>query len=312
LFYFICLNKPNDATSITPIVILSGNTDESLALEGVKQGAQDYLIKGSFNHHTLPRILFYAIERKRMEIFKDDFCSLVSHELRAPLSVIMGAIDGIKNGTLGPLTEKQEKVLGLASKNSHRLAKIITNILSLSRYESGRAVLNPTEIDIKTLSEESFALFQEDAEKSNLKFENDFAANLPRVLGDTDLLLEVFNNLVSNAIRFAKTKVKISAKPAENAILDKAFSKHEDKVFENYILITVTDDGQGIPANQFKDLFNKFVQLGRKTGGTHYKGTGLGLSICKTIVTLLKGKIWVESEIGVGTKFHFLLPVAKM
>jgi signal transduction histidine kinase len=301
------IKRFSEAASWLPVIVLSGNTDETVAMEGVSLGAQDYLLKGSFDGHALTRAIHYAIERKKIERFKEDFSSIVSHELRAPLAVIKGAVDGLRDGAIGPLNDRQKKFLDLAGKHVQRLSKIIINILDLARYESGHAVIRPERVDVADLVQETLLAYQEDASRVAVSLSTHLAEDLPCAHADPDMLSEVLNNLVGNAVRFAKSRIVISATKAtasdlKDAGLDGLNAK-------GFIAFTVLDDGPGVPRDKIKDLFNKFVQFSRKSGDA-YKGTGLGLSICKTIVQLLKGRIWAESPDGGGARFRFVVPAA--
>lgn len=302
------LKRFSDAAPALPVIILSGNTDIGVSMEGVSLGAQDYLLKGSFDGPALTRAIHYAIERKKIERFKEDFSGVVSHELRAPLAVIKGAIDGLRDGALGPLNDKQNKFLALAAKHVQRLSKIIINILDLARYESGRAAIKLEPVDVALTIQESQLAFQTDAAAAKISLELALPANLPAALADGDMLAEVLNNLVSNALRFAKSKIEIRAAVLSAADAAKASGFPVADFAKENIFFSVTDDGPGISEEQAKDLFNKFVQFGRQAGAHAYKGTGLGLSICKTVLHLLNGRIWVVP--GAGARFHFTLPAA--
>lgn len=301
------IKRFSEAAPWLPVVVLSGNTDETVAMEGVSLGAQDYLLKGSFDGHALTRAIHYAVERKKIERFKEDFSSIVSHELRAPLAVIKGAVDGLRDGAIGPLNDRQKKFLDLAGKHVQRLAKIIINILDLARYESGHAVIRPERVDLSDLVQETLLAFQEDASRGAIHMTAELAENLPCAHADPDMLSEVVNNLAGNAVRFAKSRITISA--AKTTLADMKAAGAEDADADGYVTITVSDDGPGVPPDKIKDLFNKFVQFSRKSGDA-YKGTGLGLSICKTIVKLFKGRLWVEPRDGGGARFRFTVPAA--
>lgn len=301
------IKRFSEAAHGLPVIILSGNTDETVSMEGVSLGAQDYLLKGSFDGHALTRAIHYAVERKKIERFKEEFSSIVSHELRAPLAVIKGAVDGLRDGSIGPLNDRQKKFLDLAGKHVGRLSKIIINILDLARYESGRAVIKPQRVDVHDLVQETLLAFKDDAAKAGIALSADIAGDIPCVLADPDMLGEVLGNLASNAVRFAKSRVVIAAAKAVPADLKTGDLKAADAA--GFTAFTVTDDGPGIPSDKNRDLFNKFVQFSRKSGDA-YKGTGLGLSICKTIVKLLKGEIWAETSDGGGAKFRFIVPIA--
>lgn len=230
-------------------------------------------------------------ERKRIEQVKDDFINTVSHELRTPLTIIKGSISNLKDGVVGPLTEKQAHVVETTSRNVDRLGKIVTNLLDLARLESGKGKINRKQISAATIILEAVGNFQEVARARSLLLQTDLSPTLPIFYADPDLIAQVLTNLLNNALRFAKQRVTVKAMATELSMQ-----------------VGVLDDGPGIPELDQKLLFSKYEQLYRPTGGG-YKGTGLGLAICKEIIDEHQGKIWVESAPGQGAKFFFSVPL---
>lgn len=273
-----------------PIVVLTGFDDDVIALEAVRQGAQDYLVKFQVDGRMIARVILYAIERKRLQQVKDEFVSTVSHELRTPLAIIKGAITNLKAGILGPLEERQRQVVEMTARNVDRLSRLINDLLDLSRLESGKARINRRGVNFTALIEEVLHGFQETAKDKAIVLEKEIGS-IPHLSIDPDMITQVLTNLLSNALRFAKSRVTVRA-----------------AVEPSGVRVTVRDDGPGIREEEMEKLFNKFEQIGRPVGGAGYKGTGLGLAISKRILELHQGQIWAESRPGEGAEFHFILP----
>ncbi|MBI2083177.1 MAG: response regulator [Deltaproteobacteria bacterium] len=294
-FGLVTFEKIHAKTPHIPIIVLTGTIeDDEVALEALKKGAQDYLSKNTMSGFLLMRAIRYAIERKKLDQLKEEFIHTVSHEVRTPLTVVRGTIDNLLQGVGGTLSEKQGQMLRLGLRNLDRLGRIIHDVLDLARLESGKIQMSPGSVDLKDLVQELIDIFGAEAREREIKIISEFESGLKPVRGDRDLLLQLFVNLVGNALRYARSRVEISAKLLP--------SSHE-------VLVAVVDDGPGIPKERIGDLFQKFVQVGRPSGGTGYKGTGLGLVICKDIIQLHKGRIWCESEEGAGARFFFALPL---
>ncbi|MBI4349073.1 MAG: response regulator [Elusimicrobia bacterium] len=415
------LDRVLQAAPQVPVIVLTGLYDEDLALDAVGRGAQDYLVKATFDGKLLKRTLTYAIERarlradlenilanaadamvvvdsanlvryanpaaeaffgrrapemvgrpfgfpvapnkaselkvgdriaemrvtklqwrrydaslasirditalrrieqlkaeirerRRMDHLKDELMSTVSHELRSPLTVIKAAIANLLEGFVGPMPEAQSRLVALAHRNVERLAKIINNLLDLSRLESDQVRVEREAVDVSTIVQEAVQGYRLASGEKNVAVEVHMAGDLPRVLADPDLLAQVLSNLLDNAIRFANARVLVSAEPVESLAAcapDGHGGRRGTAVADRpAVRITVADDGRGIPAEQLGELFNKFVQVGRPSGGAGYKGTGLGLAICKEIIQRHDGRIWAESDVGRGARFHVLLPRA--
>jgi signal transduction histidine kinase len=240
--------------------------------------------------------------RKQLEELKDEFIGTVSHELRTPLTIIKGAVCNLRDGTVGELNEKQQRMVELGHSNVNRLERIINNLLDLSRLESDRSKLNRTDLPLYELIQETVDSFKDLAEKSGLKFTFKKISSIPNAYADGDMIVQVITNLVNNAMRYAKKEIDVKI-----CIVNKIEGRELEKG-KRQLQVYVHDDGEGIPKERIGDLFNKFVQLNRKAGVSSYKGTGLGLSISKAIIDRHQGKIWAESKPGEGTKFIFTLP----
>ncbi len=231
-------------------------------------------------------------ERKRAEQMKDEFISTVSHELRTPLTIIKGAISNLKDGVVGPMNDKQTRVVEISGRNVDRLARIINDLLDLSRLESGKSFLNRRRIEIDHLIKETLQNFQWAAKEKNIDLSSAVEPKLPTFYADPDMIVQVLTNLLNNALRFTRTWVKVQA-----------------KLVNGSVQVSVTDDGTGIAPEDMYLLFNKFQQIHRPSGGAGYKGTGLGLAISKEIIDKHQGRIWAESVVGKGATFYFSLPV---
>ena len=232
-------------------------------------------------------------ERRRMDQLKDKLLSTVSHELRTPLSIVMAAVGTIRDHLAGPLTEDQEELIRAADRSTLRLTRILNNFLDLSRLESGSAFIDRRPLDLGgTLREITDDLRMTHRQK-DVSLLADFPSALPLVNADKDMIAQVVGNLIDNALRYTRDRIQVRASRVGGEVV-----------------VSVIDDGRGIPEGKSAGLFDKFVQLDRPKGGAGYKGTGLGLAICREILSLHGGRIWAENVKDWGAGFHFSLPVA--
>lgn len=223
-----------------------------------------------------------------------EFTSTVSHELRTPLASIKTAIDIVVSGTPGPLNPDQKNFLDKARNNVDRLTRLINDILDLSKLEAGKTQLNFEIRDINAITLEIADIQQAVAQKKGLFMRTELAEDIAPVPLDVDKMHQVLSNLISNAIKFTE----------QGGVTLKTRNNKE----ANHVEVCVEDTGGGISQEDIPKLFKKFQQLGdpamRKTGGT-----GLGLAICHEIIKQHGGKIWITSEEGKGSCFHFILPI---
>jgi PAS domain S-box-containing protein len=222
---------------------------------------------------------------------KSQFISTVSHELRTPLTIIKEDIALIMDGAAGRVKSKQKEILEIAQRNIDRLARLINDVLDFQKLQSGRAKFNMQDNNINKVIETVYSTMAGAVKKKGVELQLAIDNTLPKVTFDSDKMIQVLTNLVSNAMKFTdKGSITISTRRIENAIR-----------------VSVIDTGCGMKQEDLPKLFRQFQQLNssnRKTGGT-----GLGLAISKDIIEKHGGKIWVESEPGKGTTMHFLLPI---
>jgi signal transduction histidine kinase len=231
---------------------------------------------------------------KAMYEIQKEFTSTASHELRTPLASIKTAIDLVIKRIVGEINQEQEEVLGRAKSNVDRLKRLIDDILDLSRMEEGKYQLNFMMNDIHQVIQEVAEAQKDVAQSRGLYIKTNFDAQVSKVPFDRDRMIQVFNNLLNNAIKFTKEGgVTVST---------------QDRSQENHIVISVKDTGKGIAEADISKLFQKFQQI-ESAEKNEAGGTGLGLAICKEIISRHGGKIWVESKPGAGTTFNFVLPI---
>jgi len=259
----------------------------------------------AIQNNRLYEELLSANERlKELDQLKSDFVASVSHELNTPLATSKYLLSIVEKGIAGNVTPKQKEYLGLIQNNIDRLTRLIDNLLNLSRIESGRFELRREQLDIAGLIKEAIEPFKASAQAKTVSLKAAIASRLPKVYIDKDRAMQVLTNLLDNAIKFTPEggRIVISAeifKPQPsflNAGLD-------------FVQVCVSDSGAGISPEDIDKLFVKFQRVSNKLQGEKIKGTGLGLAITKEIVDAHSGKIWIESELGAGSKFFFTMPV---
>jgi len=239
-------------------------------------------------------ILNDITKQKEIERLKSDFVAKVSHELRTPLVAMEQSLALILDKNTGPLSTDQEKFLDMASRNLKRLTSLINDLLDLSKLEAGKIQLVREPCSVDKVIEETISTLKSWADTKSIKLEKNIQQGLPHANIDSDRIVQVLMNLIGNAIKFT---------PANGTIAVEA-SLQENKEIQ----IAVHDTGMGIPVEELPKVFDKFYQV-RSSEKTDIKGTGVGLTITKEIVELHAGKIWVESEVGRGTRFIFTLPL---
>jgi signal transduction histidine kinase len=290
-----------------PLIVLTGLEDEDLAAEAIKEGAQDYLIKGQIENRALPRTLRHAIERHRMQMetdqirfqqmkLKDEFISHVSHELRSPLTSIYSFSSLIADGLAGETSKQQDEYLHIVLKNVKQLQAMIEDLLAVMQAQTGKLNIELQRVSVAEAVAYTIDTFQGAAKVKGITLSFDSPANLPSVYADPMRVEQILIILMDNAIKFTPSggTVKIAVRFFE-----------EDPAF---LRVEISDSGLGISPKVVEHIFERLYQA-PDSGHAGRKGLGLGLYIAQELVVKQGGKIWVTSEPHQGSHFSFVLPV---
>ncbi|QUY46010.1 chemotaxis protein CheB [Acaryochloris marina] len=243
-------------------------------------------------------------DRKAAEQVKDEFLAVVSHELRNPLAGIHGCLQLLSQQPTLLHSEEGGKLLNVSAANSRHLVRLVNDILEMERLESGRFALKRTVVQTTDLTQLAHQNLQQMMGKTQIHIEiSDPGIELE---ADADRLIQVFNNLLENALKFSSSGGSIWLN-VERGEGDQQLINEVNESIPT-VLFTVKDQGRGIPQDKFEKIFERFSKL--DVSNTQFtKGTGLGLSICKHIVEEHGGKIWIESTLGEGSCFFVAIPI---
>jgi signal transduction histidine kinase len=301
-----------------PIVVLTNTNDDELALEAVRQGAQDYLVKRQVNVETLVRSLRYAIERKQaMESLREvnqtlshrvkeqtvelvkakeqhqltsEFVSMMSHDFRNPLSTILLSTELLRDWEQSLSKEQKSSIFQRIRSAGKNLVQLLDEVILVGQADVDRLECLPTPLDLESFCQQLVEEAQLEASSQHqvkLKMQGEFA----ETLWDESLLRHIFSNLFANAIKYSPQGGIICL---------------EVKAEDHLAIFHLIDHGIGIPPHDLVKLFQAFH---RASNVGKISGTGLGLAIVKRCVEAHGGEIAVESEVGVGTTFSVKLPL---
>ena len=305
----------------TPLVVMTGLNSDSMALEALKRGAQDYLVKDTVTSEMLERAIRYAIQRQknteleqclatlhaserllarknkkltRLNRMAHRFVDNVSHEFRTPLTVISEYVSIVRDGLAGELNKKQHRLLDISVDRTGDLNNMVNDMLDISRLSVGILGLYRKSCSLEDIITRVRSNLARKARIKGVILAIEVPANLPPVYCDAEKIGRVLTNLAINAIKFSGesgyVRIRVVADlPAQQAG------------------ISVTDTGPGVDPKRLGQLFKRFKQLGTASSEST-KGFGLGLNIAKELVDLNFGEIRVESGVGVGSTFSFTVP----
>ncbi len=299
------LRRARTADPNVVMIVLTGLEDEELADLAMKEGAQDYLIKGQIENRALPRALRHAVERQRMQVeadamrnhqvqMRDEFLSHVSHELRSPLTSIYSFSTIIADGLAGPISAQQDEYLQIVLRNVRQLKSMIDDLLEVTQAQAGKLILELGSVSINETLEYAVHTLRGSATEKEIHLSYSIDKPLSAYADETRVR-QVLTILLDNAIKFtpAGGSVRVEARPWEKD--------------PNMLLLEVQDTGCGIPPESIGRIFEHLYQVTDSVRAGR-KGLGLGLHIAKDLVGRQGGEIWVSSELGVGTRFSFTLP----
>ena len=226
---------------------------------------------------------------------KDEFLATISHELRTPMSGILGFSEILLDGIRGPLNERQTEAVTVIQSSGKRLLSLINDILDVSKIEAGKFEFHPEQIEVNEVCQSSLILIKPMADKKSITVEYSCSPANSMVFADSRRLKQILINLLGNAVKFTPNNGKVK------------LEVHTDTK-QKIIHFSITDTGIGIDSENLQKLFKPFVQIDSRLS-RQYEGTGLGLTLAKRLVELQGGSIEVQSEIGAGSCFTFTLPI---
>jgi signal transduction histidine kinase len=236
------------------------------------------------------------IQLRSLDVAKDEFVSIASHQLRTPLTALKGYVGMLLDGDAGPINDKQHEYLVEIKNSNDRMIGLITALLNVSRVDLGVFIVEPEQLSLKKVAEEALKDLSLKVESKQLQIETNFRDDVPLINADLNIVRMIFQNLFTNAVKYTSAKGKINIvikKDGPNA------------------LISVADTGYGIPNNVQSRIFTKMFRADNARVRDP-DDTGLGLYIIKSTIEKTGGKIWFDSVENKGSTFYVTIPLAGM
>jgi signal transduction histidine kinase len=315
------LKRLQDTHRDTAVIMISGHGDEALAVECMKAGAADYVTKPFVLDDLLQRInqardhRLALIKKRQLEQEREDFFLMLSHDMKNPMAAMIGSIDIVREGLLGPVNEEQSDYLQAAIDSGNEIVTMIDNLLDVRRFEAGKMRLairpwSPHEIVHKVAGQFTLA-----AKHESIKLTINAENTVPDIAVDQHVMHRVLGNLLGNALKFTPEEGEIMiscrcvAGNEARAIHIPNYVKLPPHFTEQncFVRLSVRDNGSSIPSHELGRIFDRYTQSANRTE-REQSGAGLGLTFCKLAVESFDGTIWAESEQGCGSEFIILLP----
>jgi two-component system, NarL family, sensor histidine kinase BarA len=236
-----------------------------------------------------------ARELRNLDVAKTQFMANVSHELRTPLTAIVTYGEVLRDGLLGDISPRQREAIQSIIGSSRQLLSMIEEILTYARTNARAIELEATEFDVREVVQDVFRMNASLIRQKHIEFEEALPDRIPKVRADRDKILHVLGNLIGNAIEFTPPHgtIRVEAVPSSRR--------------DSWLEVRVADTGIGIDEAHHEMIFHEFAQVDSSRARRHH-GTGLGLAIARNFIQLHGGEIWVESELGAGSRFAFIIP----
>jgi signal transduction histidine kinase len=275
----------------------------------MRQKVQDLMQEREITYRNLLAAYLRLQEVNRQ---KTVFLASAAHELKTPLAVMKGYYDLLLSGSLGKLGERQREILQESKESCDRLVRLVSMFLNYSALESGKLVLQLRENDLRDCIRDLVCRWQDAFQRANVRLEVKLDPGLPLFKFDYQKVQQCIANLLDNALKHtaAEGRVSLVAEPHfwERRVSEAVPAQERRRgrgMPANSVLISVSDSGPGIAAEFHQEIFEEFVRVDPSSSGM-----GLGLAITKRLIQAHRGKVWVDSEIGRGSSFSFLLPIS--
>lgn len=307
------LRRSHDSISLPVLMVTARNEGEDV-VSAFAAGANDYIEKpvdfpvlvARLQHHLAHKRLDDEVKTNRARLeeqnrklevanqYKDNFLSSMSHELRTPLNAVLGFSEVLLDEMLGPLNDKQKQYCGEIYNSGSYLLLIINDLLDLSKIEAGKLELELQHSEVRPLLEAVLGLMKEKAQRRGITLACDIDERLDRVEWDPLRVKQMLINLLGNALKFTESgkRVTLSAGLAG----------------DDEVTLSVVDEGCGISPEDLARIFQPFEQASSPMRKTHVEGTGLGLALVSRLADLHGGRVEVQSEVAVGSRFTLYLP----
>lgn len=292
-------------SSPTEVVMMTGMSDVSMAVEAMKLGAREYLTKPIDMDQLVPQLRSLIKKRdaeERIRQLQAEHTSRLLYDLHNPISGLKQSIGYLLKGMAGPLGDHQRELLGYMTISIERVIKMLNDMMDLTKLEGGRVRLNKGISSVANVVEKVKQEFRMLAESSKITLDVHTEEDLPPIEYDSEKIEQVLQNLLSNALKHT---------PAEGAIVVQvrkvALVMEEGQQPAEYVLVSVFNSGPGISREELPLIFDRYRNV--ISGNTEKQSAGLGLIICQRIIEAHDGKIWVESESNKGATFFFALPI---
>jgi len=281
-----------------PAVIALLDADEQERyLDCHKQGALDCLM-APFSVERLVKSIERCLAIKSLEREKRDFISMLSHDLKNPLTAAIGSIDLVREKRLGPLNREQASYLLSAIESCNEVVAMIDNLLDIHRLEAGKLVFHKAPVNLSELAQQVVAGFRGMIKHAQIHLQTQLEDDLPLLDLDRNKFSRVLANLLANAVKFTPCGGEISVRCYCGVSADSNVA----------VMLSVSDTGNGIATVELPTIFDRFVQA-RNQAGRGSGGSGLGLAFCKMVTEAHNGTITAESREGVGSEFTITLPL---
>ena len=310
------LTKPILRLNAAAKDIAQGKWEQKLEIDRADEVGE--LAKSFTSMASQLKITFAALQKQNQELqeldkLKDEFLANTSHELRTPLNGMIGIAESMIDGAAGTLSEIQQQNLLMIADSGRRLNELVDNILDFAQLKSHKLELQIQSTGLKSIVEVILTVCQPLAASKNLLLINAISPDMPLVLADENRLQQILYNLIGNSIKFSESGIieisaEIVATDGETPLAVSA-SNEPPAMPDFQIAVTVSDTGIGISAANLDRIFEPFEQ-GDGSTVRQYGGTGLGLTLSKQFVELHGGKIYATSQVGIGSRFTFTLPVS--
>lgn len=240
-------------------------------------------------------------QERQAEQSKSRFVATISHELRTPMTSIKGYVELLAAGAAGQVTAEQRRYLDIVNDNTERMVSLVNNLIAVSEMEKGTIQVEPKRVDMKGVIQEAVQAVRSEAAERQLNLSVDVPADLKPAQGDPTRLRQIMDNLLDNALRFTPPAGRITVWATEAHLEDNGDAP------QSFLVVSVRDTGVGIPAEEHGHIFEKFHRVPNPMS-MEAGGSGIGLAIVKSLVEAHGGRIWVDSQIGEGSTFSFVIP----